>query len=156
MIIITKATIKLFLMKRSKMYHNGETRSNQAVFMGKATKLTIVEINQSKNAPIKAGTKPTTSKPGTIKAVALIKKALITNVKSPRVRIFIGNVKITITGFIKALMIPRTSATIRAVTKELTLNPGRYWEIKRIVSAERTQFAKIAIFKVEYITNIKI
>src|SRR3990167_1610723 len=96
MIIITKATIKLFLMKRSKMYHNGETRSNQAVFMGKATKLTIVEINQSKNAPIKA------------------------------------------------------------VTKELTLNPGRYWEIRRIVKAERIQFAKIAIFKVEYITILEL
>src|SRR3989337_853001 len=133
MIIITKATIKLFLMKRSKMYHNGETRSNQAVFMGKATKLTIVEINQSKNAPIKAGIKPTTSKPGTIKAVILIKKALITNVK-----------------------IPKTSATIKAVTKELTLNPGRYWEIRRIVKAERIQFAKIAIFKVEYITILEL
>ena len=156
MIIITKATIKLFLMKRSKMYHNGETRSNQAVFMGKATKLTIVEINQSTKAPIQAGIKPTTSKPGTIKAVILIKKALITNVKSPKVRILIGKVKITITGFMKALMIPKTSATIKAVTKELTLNPGRYWEIRRIVKAERIQFAKIAIFKVEYITILEL
>jgi len=53
-----------------------------------------------------------------------------------------------------ALMIPKTRATIKAVTKELTLNPGRYWEIRRIVNAESTQFAKIAI-KDEYITNVK-
>jgi len=86
--------------------------------------------------------------------VALIKKALITNVKSPKVRILIGNVKITIIGFMKALMIPKTSATISAVKKELTLKPGRYWEIRRIVNAESTQFAKIAI-KDEYITNVK-
>lgn len=58
-----------------------------------------------------------------------------------------GKVKITITGFMKALMIPKTSATIKAVTKELTLNPGRYWEIKRMVRAERIQFARIAIIK---------
>jgi len=132
-------------MKRSKIYHNRKGRSNQRGLIGKAAKFTTVEINQSKKAPIKAGTKPTTSKPGTIKAVALIKKALITKVKSPRVRIFIGNVKITITGFMNALMIPKTSATIRAVTKELTLNPGRYCEIRRTVKAERIQFAKIAI-----------
>ena len=107
--------------------------------------MTIVEINQSKKAPINAGINPRTSKPGTIKAVVLIKKALITKVKSPKVRILIGKVKITITGFIKALMIPKTSATIKAVTKELTLKPGRYWEMRRIVKAERIQFAKIAI-----------
>ena len=85
----------------------------------------------------------------------MIKKALITKVKSPKVRILIGKVKITITGFINALMIPKTSATISAVKKESTLNPGRYWEIRRIVSAERTQFAKIAIFEVEYIMSLK-
>ena len=66
-----------------------------------------------------------------------------------------GRVKITTIGFMKALMIPRTSATISAVAKELTLNPGRYCEIRRMVSAERIQFAKIAIFKIEYITNEK-
>jgi len=126
---------------------NAKIRRGQRGLIGKATKLTTVEINQSKNAPIKAGINPRTSKPGTIKAVALIKKALITNVNSPRVRIFIGNVKSTIIGLIKALMIPRTSATISAVTKELTLNPGRYWEIKSIVKAERIQFARIAIIK---------
>ena len=54
-----------------------------------------------------------------------------------------------------ALMIPKTRATIKAVTKELTLNPGRYWEIRRMVSAERIQFAKIAIND-EYITNVKL
>jgi len=70
--------------------------------------------------------------------------------------IFIGRVKITITGFMKALMIPKTSATIRAVTKEFTLNPGRYCEIKRMVKAERIQFAKIAIFKVEYNISVKL
>ena len=61
--------------------------------------------------------------------------------------IFIGRVKITITGFMKALMILKTSATIKAVAKELTLNPGKYWETRRIVKAERIQFAKIAITK---------
>ena len=42
MIIITKATIKLFLMKRPKIYHNTQSRSNQVAFTGKATKLTTV------------------------------------------------------------------------------------------------------------------
>src|SRR3990167_4738462 len=84
-IIITKATIRLFLMKRSKIYHNRKGRSNQRGLIGKAAKFTTVEINQS------------------------------------------------------------TKATIRAVTKELTLNPGRYCEIRRTVKAERIQFAKIAI-----------
>lgn len=134
---------------------NAKIRRGQAAFTGKATKLTTVEINQRKNAPIIAGINPRTSKPGTIKAVALIKKALITKVKSPKVRILIGKVKITITGLMKALMIPKTSATIKAVKKELTLKPGRYWEIKRIVKAERIQFARIAISQIEYITNVK-
>ena len=133
---------------------NAKIRRGQRVLIGKTAKLIIVEISHRVKAPIRAGKNPLISKPGTTKAVALIKKALITNVKSPKVRILIGNVKITITGLIKALMIPRTSATISAVTKELTLNPGRYWEIKRIVKAERTQFAKIAI-KDEYIINVK-
>src|SRR3989344_2130890 len=98
---------------------NAKIRRGQTAFTGKATKLTTVEINQSKNAPINAGIKPATSKPGTRKATVLSRKALITKVKSPKVRIFIGRVKITINGFMKALMIPRTSATISAVTKEL-------------------------------------
>lgn len=126
---------------------NANIQRGQAVFTGKATKLTIVEINQSKKAPIKAGMNPKTSKPGTIKAVSLIKRALIIKVKNPKVRIFMGKVKSTIIGLIKALIIPKTSATTRAVRKEATLNPGRYWEIKRIARAERIQFANIAISK---------
>ena len=71
-------------------------------------------------APINAGTKPLIVKPVTKRAIARRKNALITKVNNPRVRMFIGSVRIRIKGLIKVLIIPRTRATMSAVVKELT------------------------------------
>ena len=97
---------------------------NQAAFMGKITKWIIKLINQRAIAPINAGTNPVMVKPATIAEIPQIKRALITNVKRPKVKIVIGKVKIVIIGLIKALTIPKTRATIKAVRKESTSNPG--------------------------------
>lgn len=67
----------------------------------------------------------------------------MTKVNRPRVRMFIGRVKIIMIGFINALRIPRTNATIRAVAKVFTLKPGTYCETTKIASAERSQLIRI-------------
>jgi len=68
---------------------------------------------------------PLTANPETIFAVRRIRPALITKVKSPRVIIFIGRVRMTKMGFIIALIIPRTIATAIAVVKLATETPGK-------------------------------
>ncbi len=80
----------------------------------------MVDINQRITAPIKAGIKPSIVKPGISLATKSNRSAFITNVKRPRVRIFMGRVRIKITGFMSAFIIPSPIATINAVVKELT------------------------------------
>lgn len=67
----------------------------------------------------------------------------MTKVNKPRVRILMGKVKITSIGLTIALKMPKTSATVKAVWKVSTLKPGMYWEIKKMVKADRSQLAKI-------------
>lgn len=67
---------------------------------------TILNKNAHKN--------PSTLKPGTIEAASRINKPLITKVNNPKVSKLMGRVKSKITGFKDALIIPRTSATIKA------------------------------------------
>lgn len=71
-----------------------------------------------------------------------IRKAFITKVKRPRVRILMGKVRTIKTGLIRALRTPRSKATIKAVWKLLTLNPGTNWAATRIARAERIQFSR--------------
>lgn len=109
-------------------------------------------ISQRAIAPIKAGANPMMAKPGTILATASRSRALITKVNSPRVRMLMGKVRITMIGLMTALMIPRTRATTKAVVKELTEKPGKYFAIRKIVKADKTQLARIAI-KLQYNIN---
>lgn len=55
----------------------------------------------------------------------------------------IGKVRITSMGFITALAIPKSRATVKAVVNESMVNPGTRLATIRIVSADRIQFAKI-------------
>lgn len=72
----------------------------------------------------RAFTKPPTTKPGTRFATNKTIRALMTKLKSPRVRMVIGSVRIKIIGFMMALTIPKTTETIIAVTNESSLTPG--------------------------------
>ncbi len=53
-----------------------------------------------------------------------------------------GKVRTIKTGLIRALRTPRSKATIKAVWKLLTLNPGTNWAATRIARAERIQFSR--------------
>lgn len=94
-------------------------------------------------AAIIAGPKLSIRKPFTKYEVVISRKAFITSVKSPRVRMLIGNVRIIMIGLIKAFKIPKTSATISAVVKLATWKPGTNWETAIIVSAETIQLTKM-------------
>ena len=72
---------------------------------------TIPKINAAKN--------PSTTKPVTILLAKSINKAFKTKVNSPKVKIFMGRVRIINIGFRKALIIPKTNATARAAVKPL-------------------------------------
>jgi hypothetical protein len=69
---------------------------------------------------MKAHQNPSTLKPGTKFAARRITNASITNVNKPKVRIVIGSARIRRTGFIKALMIPKTTAVTKTATKLVT------------------------------------
>jgi len=73
----------------------------------------------------KAHQKPATENPGTIQAQSIISKALMTRVNNPKVKILIGNVKITRIGLIIALIMPKTTAIKSAVIKLSIFTPGR-------------------------------
>lgn len=100
-------------------------------------------ISQRITAPTKAGINPSMVKPGTKRATRSKSSALMTKVKRPSVKIFIGSVSIKIIGFISVFIIPRATATISAVVKELTWNPDTYCEARTIASAEIIQLARI-------------
>lgn len=75
-------------------------------------------------AKITALKKLSTLKPLTICDASITSTALITNVKSPKVRALIGSVSTKRTGFINAFRIPNTKAATRAAEKLLTSTPG--------------------------------
>lgn len=67
--------------------------------------------------------KLSTRNSGTRALVSKITAALITRVNNPSVRMVIGSVRRKSNGFIVTLIIPRTSATIRAVVKSVMWTP---------------------------------
>ncbi len=69
---------------------------------------------------IRAHQNPSTVNPVTIFAARRIITALITNVNNPKVKIVIGRVRRRRTGFMNALIIPKTTATTRAAVKLAT------------------------------------
>lgn len=72
----------------------------------------IPKINAHKN--------PSTTNPGTNLLTRSINTAFMTKVKSPKVKILIGRVRIRRTGFKNALIIPKTKATTKAAVKLAT------------------------------------
>ena len=84
---------------------------------------------------------PFTSKPGTILAVRRIKRALMTNVKIPRVRMFIGRI-----GLRTAFTIPKTKAATNAAVKDATCTPGNRYAATKTTIADIIQLIKIFIF----------
>ena len=66
-----------------------------------------------------------TLNPGTIALASIISRAFMTKVNSPRVRTFIGRVRIMRTGFINAFIRPITKAATIAAIKPETSAPGR-------------------------------
>ena len=99
-------------------------------------------INQRNTAAIKAGIKPVIVNPLTRESIPNSRIALITKVKSPRVRMFIGRVRISRIGLMIALAMPSNRATIKAVVKEDTIKPGTKLATIRIVRADKIQFAR--------------
>jgi hypothetical protein len=73
---------------------------------------------------IRAGINPLTLKPGTIEEAIRIRIVLMTKVNKPRVRIFIGRVRMIRMGLRIALRMPKTTETIMAIQKDSTLTPG--------------------------------
>lgn len=76
-------------------------------------------------ANINAQRKPRTRKPGTKAATAIMIKASITRVKSPKVRTFIGRVKSSRTGRITAFTMANKIAVIKAAPNPVTCTPGK-------------------------------
>ena len=75
--------------------------------------------------------------PGAIEAGKIVINALMKNVKRPNVRIFMGRVKSMSIGFTKRFRVPKTIATMIAVTKSSTTTPG--------IIREATNIAKVAM-----------
>ena len=90
-----------------------------------------------------ADQKLSTINPGTIWAARRIKSAFITSAKSPKVIMVMGRVKIRRIGLKIALIIPKTTARIRAVIKLLTWIPGRKYAARIIAIASSSQLIKI-------------
>ena len=89
---------------------------------------------------------PFTSKPGTILAVRRIKRALMTNVKIPRARMFIGSVRRIRIGLRTAFTIPKTKAATNAAVKDATCTPGNRYAATKTTIADIIQLIKIFIF----------
>lgn len=76
--------------------------------------------------------------------------ALMTNKKSPKVTMVIGNVNIMKTGLTMAFKRPKTAATIIAVVKLATLTPGKKY------AKTRTAMAESKILKTKFIIKFLI
>lgn len=93
----------------------------------------------------KAHQNPSTTNPGTNRAASNTRNALITKVRSPKVRIFIGNVKKRRIGLRILLIIPKTTAVTSAVRKLSIRTPGRRYAVTIIASADTNHEIKISI-----------
>ncbi len=91
--------------------------------------------------------KPSTTNPGTNLLTRSIRSAFITKVKSPKVRIFIGKVKIKRMGFKKAFIMPNTKATTKATVKFVTCTPGTTYAMLKITIALIIQLISIPIYQ---------
>lgn len=80
----------------------------------------IKETHKPKSNPART---VSTVKPGTMFAAKRIKDRLIISENKPRVKIFIGNVSMVITGFRKVFSTPKTTATIKAVVRSIISTP---------------------------------
>jgi hypothetical protein len=81
-------------------------------------------ITVTTNDPNKAEPNDRTLKPRIMEPANQNSKALITNMKSPKVKRVMGKVRMTKIGFIKAFNRPRMAAPIMADPKLSTLIPG--------------------------------
>ena len=101
-----------------------------------AVTIDTIRLNNS------AHQKPSTSKPGTRRAVSKTSAALITNVKRPSVMILIGSVRIIRIGFKNTFISPKTRAASKAVLSPTTVMPGRIYAdtiIAKVVINQRTK-----------------
>ena len=83
-----------------------------------------IEMRESNNEPISALQNPSTENPGVTYPANKSKSALITNVKIPSVRKFIGNVMSKISGRIIAFISAMMTIAIIADQKPSTEIPG--------------------------------
>ena len=77
-----------------------------------------------KSDPKTAGQNPLTSKPDITPDTIINKKALMINVKRPRLRIFIGRVRSKIIGLKNILRTPRIAAAKKALKKPAAWIPS--------------------------------
>lgn len=101
----------------------------------------------------KAHQKFATTNPETIVEVSSIKKAFITKVNNPKVRILRGNVKNNSSGFKTAFIIPKIKATIKAVVILSILIPDRKKAVIRTAKALIIQFLSKMIILFKYTFN---
>jgi len=80
-----------------------------------------------------------TQNPGTMEEASKTSIALMTSVKRPRVKMFMGSVRKIRIGFKIALIAPSTTAKTKAITKLSTKTPGKTYEAIAIATAEKNQ-----------------
>lgn len=90
--------------------------------------------------------KPVTVNPSTNRLANQITNPFITNEKSPRVKRFIGKVKILITGLMKVLITDNTTATTTAVKKLSIETFGSRYAVIATASAFIRSLTNIFIF----------
>lgn len=110
-------------------------------------KLIISDTAVRTSEPQKAGQNPATLKPLTMLEVSQNIRAFITRVKIPKLKIFIGKVKINKIGRIRALIIPNINAAIKAEKKLETDMPEiKSGKIKSIKALKIQRKIILAIF----------
>jgi hypothetical protein len=116
----------------------------EANYLGISVRIKVFAI-ESTIPKTKAHKKLSIVKPGTSWLTKIINKAFNTNVKTPRVKILIGRVKIISIGFKNALIIPKIKATTKEVVKLATWTPGIMYAMLKITIALTTQLINISI-----------
>ena len=81
----------------------------------------IIDTTMLKRSAVK---NPLTKKPGIRNDARSTRKALITKIKRPSVKMVIGRVSKMSMGLTKELRIPKTTATKTTVTQLVTTTPG--------------------------------
>ena len=98
------------------------------------------------NDPNKAEPKDRTLKPRIKEPANQNSRALITNMKSPRVKRVMGKVRIIKIGFIKAFNSPKTAAPIMADPKLSTLIPGIKYAARSIAMVITIHATRMVMF----------